>query len=166
MEDGKTQNQIEKLMDRHKPTIGRELSHNTANRGCRPKRCRMLSDARAKGLRKASHNISEDLGWIVNCLEQRWSPEQFAHHVGISHETIYPHVYTDKADCGSLYQQLRCQNRSLGRRCPDWSQSQASGSNLSRAKEWVCCNSKDNQQNFEFSGHYHNYPTKGSNLTG
>ncbi len=31
--------------------------------------------------------------------------------MGISHETIYRHVYADKASGGNLYQQLRCQKK-------------------------------------------------------
>jgi IS30 family transposase len=31
--------------------------------------------------------------------------------VGISHETIYRHIYADKAAGGSLYQQLFCQKK-------------------------------------------------------
>ena len=45
----------------------------------------------------------------VDYLLAQWSPVQIANQVGISHETIYRHVYADKAAGGSLYQQLRCQ---------------------------------------------------------
>ncbi len=47
----------------------------------------------------------------VTCLHKKWSPEQIANQVGISHETIYRHVYADKAAGGNLYQQLRCQKK-------------------------------------------------------
>lgn len=96
MKDGKTQNQIAKLMDRHKSTISRELSRNTGNR-YPPKQCCLLSEAHSKGLRNASQITPEDLGQIVDYLEQQWSPEQIAHHVGISYETIHHHAYADKA---------------------------------------------------------------------
>jgi len=47
----------------------------------------------------------------VTCLHKKWSPEQIADQVGISHETIYRHVYADKAAGGSLWEQLRCQKK-------------------------------------------------------
>jgi IS30 family transposase len=47
----------------------------------------------------------------VDCLLAQWSPVQIANQVGISHETIYRHVYADKAAGGNLYQQLRCQKK-------------------------------------------------------
>ena len=47
----------------------------------------------------------------MDCLLEQWSPVQIANQVGISHETIYRHVYADKAAGGSLYQQLRCQKK-------------------------------------------------------
>ena len=52
-----------------------------------------------------------DWGKTVDCLLEKWSPVQIANQVGISHETIYRHVYADKAAGGSLYQQLRCQKK-------------------------------------------------------
>jgi len=44
-------------------------------------------------------------------LEDQWSPEQISAEVPISPETIYRHVYADKALGGDLYQHLRCQKR-------------------------------------------------------
>jgi IS30 family transposase len=47
----------------------------------------------------------------VDCLQIKWSPEQTAEEVGISHETIYRHIYADKAAGGILWKQLRCQKK-------------------------------------------------------
>ena len=47
----------------------------------------------------------------MDCLLEKWSPVQIANQVGISHETIYRHVYADKAAGGSLWEQLRCQKK-------------------------------------------------------
>ena len=44
-------------------------------------------------------------------LEDQWRPEQITAEVPISHETIYRHIYADKALGGDLYQHLRCQKR-------------------------------------------------------
>ena len=41
----------------------------------------------------------------------QWSPEQIAAFLPISHETIYQHVYADKARGGLLWKQLRCQKK-------------------------------------------------------
>ena len=111
MKDGKTQTQISQLMKRHKSTISRELARNTGNRGYRPKQACLLAQKRSQGSRNATQITSTDWGKTVDCLLEKWSPVQIANQVGISHETIYRHVYADKAAGGSLYQQLRCQKK-------------------------------------------------------
>jgi IS30 family transposase len=111
MKDGKTQSQIATLMDRHKSTISRELARNTGNRGYRPKQACLLAEERSLGSRNAAQINPKDWGKAVDCLLAQWSPVQIANQVGISHETIYRHVYADKAAGGNLYQQLRCQKK-------------------------------------------------------
>jgi hypothetical protein len=111
MKDGKTQSQIATLMDRHKSTISREIARNTGNRGYRPKQACLLAEERSLGSRNAAQINPKDWGKAVNCLLAQWSPVQIANQVGISHETIYRHVYADKAAGGNLYQQLRCQKK-------------------------------------------------------
>ena len=44
-------------------------------------------------------------------MKRQWSPEQIAAEVPISHETIYRHIYADKALGGVLYKHLRCQKK-------------------------------------------------------
>ena len=63
------------------------------------------------GSRNAVQINSKDWDTTVTCLHKKWGPEQIADQVGISHETIYRHVYVDKVAGGSLYQQLRCQKK-------------------------------------------------------
>jgi len=111
MKDGKTQSQIAKLMDRHKSTISREIARNTGNRGYRPKQACLLAEERSLGSRNATQITATDWGKAVDCLLEQWSPVQTANQVGISHETIYRHVYADKAAGGSLWEQLRCQKK-------------------------------------------------------
>ena len=41
----------------------------------------------------------------------QWSPEQIAARLPISHETLYRHVYADKAQGGVLWKSLRCQKQ-------------------------------------------------------
>ena len=111
MKDGKTQTQIARLMDRHKSTIGRELARNTGGKGYRPRQACLLTQERSLGSRNATQIAATDWSKAVDCLLDKWSPVQIANQVGISHETIYRHVYADKAAGGSLYEQLRCQKK-------------------------------------------------------
>ena len=111
MKDGKTQSQIATLMDRHKSTISRELARNTGLKGYRPKQVCLLAEERSLGSRNAVQINPKDWDIAVTCLHKKWSPEQIADQVGISHETIYRHVYADKAAGGSLWEQLRCQKK-------------------------------------------------------
>jgi IS30 family transposase len=111
MKDGKTQSQIAQLLNRHKSTISREIGRNTGNRGYRPKQACLLAEERSLGCRNAAQITADQWNQTVDCLLEQWSPVQIANQVGISHETIYRHVYADKAAGGSLYQQLRCQKK-------------------------------------------------------
>lgn len=111
MKDGKTQTQIAKLMDRHKSTISREIRRNAGLKGYRPKQACLLAEERSLGCRNAAQITADQWNQTVDCLLAQWSPVQIANQVGISHETIYRHVYADKAAGGNLYQQLRCQKK-------------------------------------------------------
>lgn len=111
MKDGKTQSQIAQLLNRHKSTISRELARNTGLKGYRPKQACLLAEERSLGSRNAVHINPKYWDMAVTCLHKKWSPEQIADQVGISHETIYRHVYADKAAGGSLWEQLRCQKK-------------------------------------------------------
>lgn len=111
MKDGKTQSQIAQLLNRHKSTISRELARNTGNRGYRPRQACLLAEERSLGSRNATQINPKDWDTAVTCLHKKWSPEQIADQVGISHETIYRHVYADKAAGGTLWEQLRCQKK-------------------------------------------------------
>lgn len=44
-------------------------------------------------------------------LRLQCSPEQIFSKLPISHETVYLHVYADKAQGGTLWKNLRCQNQ-------------------------------------------------------
>jgi IS30 family transposase len=102
MKDGKTQTQIAQLIGRYKSTISRELARNTGLRGYRPKQACLLAEVRALGCRNAAQITTDQWNQTVDCLLAQWSPVQIANQVGISHETIYRHVYADKAAGGSL----------------------------------------------------------------
>jgi len=100
MKAGHDQSQIANLLDRHKSTISRELSRNTGSRGYRPKQACEMSADRAQN----SRNANTVPAWVNDqaqlLLQLQWSPEQIASKLPISHETVYQHVYADKAQGG------------------------------------------------------------------
>jgi IS30 family transposase len=70
-----------------------------------------LSRERAQG----SRNAATVAPWVKQqanaLLELQWSPEQIAGKLPVSHETLYQHVYADKAQGGRLWKNLRCQKQ-------------------------------------------------------
>jgi len=111
MSAGNSQQQIAELLGRHKSTISREIARNTGGRGYRPRQACLLAQERSLGSRNASQITAKQWSETVDYLHGKWSPEQIANQVGISHETIYRHVYADKATGGSLWKELRCQKK-------------------------------------------------------
>ena len=111
MKAGHDQSQIAKLLDRHKSTISRELSRNTGSRGYRPKQACEMSADRAQHSRNAPtvEPWVREAACALLCIQ--WSPEQIASQLPISHETVYQHVYADKAQGGTLWKHLRCQKQ-------------------------------------------------------
>ncbi len=111
MKAGHDQSQIAKLLDRHKSTISRELSRNTGSRGYRPKQACEMSADRAQNSRNAPtvEPWVREAACALLCIQ--WSPEQIASQLPISHETVYQHVYADKAQGGTLWKNLRCQKQ-------------------------------------------------------
>ena len=111
MKAGHDQSQIAKLLDRHKSTISRELSRNTGSRGYRSKQACEMSADRAQNSRNAPtvEPWVREAACALLCIQ--WSPEQIASQLPISHETVYQHVYADKAQGGTLWKNLRCQKQ-------------------------------------------------------
>ena len=111
MKDGHDQSQIAKFLDRHKSTISRELMLNTGSCGYRPKQACEFSAKRAQN----SRNAPSVEPWVrqeaCSLVGKQWSPEQIAARLPISHETMYQHVYADKAQGGALWKNLRCQKQ-------------------------------------------------------
>jgi IS30 family transposase len=111
MKAGHDQSQIAKLLDRQKSTISRELIRNTGYRGYRPKQACEFSVERAQN----SRNAPTVEPWVreeaCSLARMQCSPEQIAARLPISHETMYQHVYADKAQGGFLWKSLRCQKQ-------------------------------------------------------
>jgi IS30 family transposase len=103
--------QIAEQLGRHKSTISRELGRNEGCRGYRPKQACELALNRSQG----SRNAREVEPWVKLeadvLLGLQWSPEQIAGKLPVSHETLYLHVYADKANGGKLWKNLRCQKQ-------------------------------------------------------
>ena len=89
----------------------REITRNSGLRGYRPRQASILAEDRSLNSRNARQINKSDWLSVKIHLKNQWSPEQIATEVPISHETIYRHIYADKAIGGDLYQHLRCQKR-------------------------------------------------------
>ncbi len=107
MNAGHDQTQIAKSLDRHKTTISRELSRNHGLKGYRPKQACELTAQRYE----QSRNAATVPTWVIEQRSLLWSPEQIAGKLPVSHETLYQHVYADKARGSKLWHNLRCQKQ-------------------------------------------------------
>ena len=111
MKAGHLPAKIAQLLGRHKSSISRELSRNTGNRGYRPQQADQRYQERGQSSRNARRVDETTRALVAERLSLQWSPEQIAASLPISHETIYQHVYADKAQGGSLWKHLRCQKK-------------------------------------------------------
>lgn len=94
-----------------KCTVSRELKRNSKNGRYEAARADKMSKARR---RRGPYKMKEALLQTVEAmLKKQHSPEQISGRLkqqgqaGISHESIYKHVYEDKKRGGDLYRQLR-----------------------------------------------------------
>ena len=87
------------------------MNRNSGSRGYRPKQACELSVKRAQ----ISRNAPTVETWVRQeacaLLRLQRSPEQISAKLPISHETLYQHVYADKAQGGALWKNLRCQKQ-------------------------------------------------------
>ena len=103
--------QIAQLLGRDKSTISRELRRNARCRGYKAKQACELACKRSG----SSRNANTLAPWVKEqasaLLRLQWSPEQIAGKLPVSHESLYLHVYADKAHGGTLWKNLRCQKQ-------------------------------------------------------
>ena len=101
--------EIARLLGRDRSTISRELSRGSGQRGYRAEQaCRKASE-RAQPSRNARCVSAQVWADVAFYLGLQWSPEQIADKLAVSHESVYLHVYADKAAGGELHQNLRSQ---------------------------------------------------------
>jgi transposase, IS30 family len=113
---GHPKNVIAKEIGVHPSTITRELHRGSGRRGYRPKQADELAQARKQ--KRYQPRINSTTWTVVEgLLRQDWSPEQVSgwllkeKHIQVSHESIYQHIYLDKARGGTLYRHLRCRKK-------------------------------------------------------
>lgn len=116
--------QIAKELQRSKSTITREIKRNSDQRSSeyRHELAQRKATERIKNKRKRN-SLTEDMRhYIEDQLEKKYSPEQI---VGISkrklkpcvsHETIYLYIWQDKKKGGTLYENLRNQDKRYRKR--------------------------------------------------
>ena len=104
-----TISEIARLLGRHRSTISRELSRGRGQRGYRAEQaCRKASERaqRSRNARRVDASVWADVAFYLGV---QWSPEQIASKLQVSHESVYLHVYANKAAGGDLHKNLRSQ---------------------------------------------------------
>jgi IS30 family transposase len=122
--ENKTLAEIAEYIDKDKSVISREIKRNSDARNSKYKA--ELADAKAKKrhLEKPKKNYFTDQikVYVVNHLEQGYSPEQIAGRskldgiACVSHETIYKFIWNNKKSGGSLFKHLRNQGKRYRKR--------------------------------------------------
>ena len=112
---GHDQSDIARVMNRHKSSIGREMTRNRGERGYRPKQAHEFSQARMRACENSPRVAPETWAMVDVKLGETWSPEQISGYLRangqttVSHESIYQRIYADKRAGGALHRTLRCQ---------------------------------------------------------
>jgi len=110
---GMTQQQIADIINVDQSTISRELRRNTGQRGYRHKQAQQMSDERRCTATKAVKMTPDMIKIIESKLREKLSPEQISGWLlaerkeRLSYETIYFHIWADKAAGGDLFTHCR-----------------------------------------------------------
>ena len=108
--------EIARSVGRHRSTISREVRRNCPPWDGRYRPSKAQEQSNGRRSRSRRNGRFEDVDWILveSLLREDWSPEQTSGQLGkegllsISHETIYRHIWEDRARGGELCQHLRC----------------------------------------------------------
>ena len=110
---GINQQAIAALISVNQSSVSRELSRNTGLRGYRHNQAHSKAVERRQATVKPYKMTASLIDEISDKLYLKWSPEQISgwllteQHIDISHESIYRYVWSDKAENGELYKNLR-----------------------------------------------------------
>lgn len=112
---GLTSPLIAAALRRHPSTIAREVKRNATpyDGAYRPKMAVEMSHGRRRRSRRNTRYGPLHFASVDALLAQRWSPEQIVGRLRrerrpvMSHETIYLHIWQDRANGGSLWRHLR-----------------------------------------------------------
>lgn len=113
---GLSNSQIGKAVGRHRSTIGREFARNSCwvtDGAYRPSKAQRRTRARRSISRRNQRLTSKDFVAVELLLRLHWSPEQIVGYLRrnkqlcVSHESIYQYIWTDKANGGTLWLNLR-----------------------------------------------------------
>jgi|APSaa5957512622_1039677.scaffolds.fasta_scaffold77644_1 transposase, IS30 family len=108
--------QIAIQLGRPRQTLYAELNRNTGQRGYRHQQAQRLADVRQAHKSPPMKMMPATVAYIEQKIRLEHSPEQIArtmeadedyHGPPISYETMYKHIYADKAAGGDLYTHLR-----------------------------------------------------------
>lgn len=118
---GKNQTFIANEIGVHKATVSRELSRNSL-----PKYSAEIAHVTARIRHKnkpRNIRLTQSIKiYIGQKLKEHWSPQQISgrlhvdENLSISHETIYQYIYKNLRQGGTLYKNLRHQNKKYTRR--------------------------------------------------
>lgn len=111
-------------LGRHHSTICREVARNRcADDSYRPSKADSRTRTRRSASRRNTRFTIDDLHLVEAFLcSEQWSPEQISGYLQrtgqlhISHETIYRHLWANKAAGGELYKHLRCAGKQRRKR--------------------------------------------------
>ena len=117
IKEGISQNRIAKQLNVSQGTISRELARNTGLRGYRYKQAHERAVERRRTADKSRKMTPGMISIINSKIREKWSPEQISGWlkkelaIKLSHETIYQHIWADKAQGGDLFKHLRRQGK-------------------------------------------------------
>jgi IS30 family transposase len=108
-----SQQKIADSLGVHQTTISRELNRNTGAKGYRFGQAQSKTEKRRIDAIKATKMTPAMIALVESKLRKKLSPEQISGWLLeekeelLSHETIYLHIWADKAAGGDLYTELR-----------------------------------------------------------
>jgi IS30 family transposase len=109
MKAGQNLKTISQILGRYQSTVSREVLRNSGLRGYRSQQAKIICQQQAQASCKALQIDPLTRQLVAERLRLQWNLEHIAAALPVSHETIYQHVYADKAQGGSLWKHLRCQ---------------------------------------------------------